>query len=324
MHDDEITAALQHPSRLAAIERSDGMGAAAEALDRIARLVSELLGTQRAAVSLVTDAHHVFRAQVGLTQPGEVLAPLGLEHSFCKHVVAERAPVLVEDADEDERVRGNEVAESFGVRSYLGVPVEFDGQVLGALCVFDGVPREWTDEDVRSLQDFAALITHHVDAHFVDRRADARRAEQRRRALQVNHDVLQELTTSRMALELGDAPAAAQSLHVAIDALGGILQQFVAEVSSDDSPASAIVPVTRPSAPVDGPAPDADLGRAALLSRRETEVLHLLRTGASNRSIATGLGISVDTTKKHVSSILRKLGVQSRAAAVAHASAREG
>ncbi|HSI97033.1 MAG TPA: alpha/beta fold hydrolase [Gaiellaceae bacterium] len=59
------------------------------------------------------------------------------------------------------------------------------------------------------------------------------------------------------------------------------------------------------------------------LSRRETEVLHLVAAGLSNREIATSLVLSEHTVHRHVANILRKLGQSSRAAAAAQA-ARAG
>ena len=53
------------------------------------------------------------------------------------------------------------------------------------------------------------------------------------------------------------------------------------------------------------------------LTNRETEVLRLVATGRSNREIAVELFISVKTASVHVSNILAKLGVSSRAAATA-------
>jgi len=51
------------------------------------------------------------------------------------------------------------------------------------------------------------------------------------------------------------------------------------------------------------------------LSPREREVLDLLRRGLSNRAIARELVITEKTTEAHVSSILRKLNLSSRAQA---------
>jgi NarL family two-component system response regulator YdfI len=53
------------------------------------------------------------------------------------------------------------------------------------------------------------------------------------------------------------------------------------------------------------------------LSQREQEVLGLLVTGASNKEIAMQLNITQRTVKAHVTSILNKLGVNSRTEAVA-------
>ena len=52
------------------------------------------------------------------------------------------------------------------------------------------------------------------------------------------------------------------------------------------------------------------------LSERELEVLRLLASGASNKEIAKVLSIALTTAKKHVSNIIRKLGVNNRTQAV--------
>jgi NarL family two-component system response regulator LiaR len=55
------------------------------------------------------------------------------------------------------------------------------------------------------------------------------------------------------------------------------------------------------------------------LSERETDVVRLLARGSANKQIARDLGIAEKTVKTHVSSILSKLGVQSRTQAALYA-----
>ena len=61
------------------------------------------------------------------------------------------------------------------------------------------------------------------------------------------------------------------------------------------------------------PADDSEIA----LTAREHEVLGLLAHGASNKSIARELDISVHTAKFHVASVLAKLGARNRSDAVA-------
>jgi ATP/maltotriose-dependent transcriptional regulator MalT len=53
------------------------------------------------------------------------------------------------------------------------------------------------------------------------------------------------------------------------------------------------------------------------ITAREWEVLQLLLEGVSNQEIAGRLVLSNNTAKKHVLNICRKLGVRTRAQAIA-------
>jgi LuxR family maltose regulon positive regulatory protein len=78
--------------------------------------------------------------------------------------------------------------------------------------------------------------------------------------------------------------------------------QLVTMLDQEKAPKSLFVPET-----------------GATLTPREVEVLSLLATGASNRAIAEELVVTVPTVKTHVSRILGKLNVKSRAGAAAAA-----
>jgi NarL family two-component system response regulator YdfI len=72
------------------------------------------------------------------------------------------------------------------------------------------------------------------------------------------------------------------------------------------------VQATSPSARQPAPAPD-----SIQLTPRELEVLQAAATGERNKEIAQRLGISSRTVKAHLTSVYSKLGVDSRAAAIA-------
>ena len=52
------------------------------------------------------------------------------------------------------------------------------------------------------------------------------------------------------------------------------------------------------------------------LTRRELQVLTVVATGARNKEIAATLGISEDTVKMHIKSVIAKLGAEDRTGAV--------
>ncbi|HTL77581.1 MAG TPA: helix-turn-helix transcriptional regulator [Casimicrobiaceae bacterium] len=72
----------------------------------------------------------------------------------------------------------------------------------------------------------------------------------------------------------------------------------------------------------DEPTDVSDEDATAILTPREREVLTLLAEGASNKTIARRLGISVHTAKFHVGSLIDKLDASGRTDAVTHAARR--
>jgi DNA-binding CsgD family transcriptional regulator len=110
-------------------------------------------------------------------------------------------------------------------------------------------------------------------------------------------------------------PAIVIAVEIADPALADRLAALLADVpgvrlARPGEAADVVVALPEPAPPAD---PDAGL------TPRELEVLALLAEGASNKTIARRLGISVHTAKFHVGSLLDKLDATGRTDAVAHA-----
>lgn len=98
-------------------------------------------------------------------------------------------------------------------------------------------------------------------------------------------------------------------LHASVDGRQLILR-FLPGIG--DSPDVILLDERRAEEPT-------DTVRQVGLTRREAEVLQLLGTGRTNRDIASTLSLSPWTVKRHLANIYTKLGVSTRAGAVATA-----
>ena len=106
--------------------------------------------------------------------------------------------------------------------------------------------------------------------------------------------------TARAWRALGDEETAAMDLEAAravFDELGAVPDLLRVDGLSRGSPATSAMPLTA----------------------REVEVVRLVAAGKTNRAIAGQLYLSEKTVDRHVSNVLSKLGVSSRAAATAYA-----
>jgi GAF domain-containing protein len=122
--DTALRSALADEGRLEALKRTRLLDTPPEeAFDRLTRLVCRTLGAPVALVSLVEADRQFFKSVVGLPQPWSVLRETSLLHSFCQHVVATAAPLLVQDARGHPLVADNLAVPDLGVLAYLGMPL---------------------------------------------------------------------------------------------------------------------------------------------------------------------------------------------------------
>ena len=155
---------ISDPDRLGALYATSLLDSLPEhSFDRITDLVTKLLNVPVALVSLVDVDRQFFKSSIGLPEPWNSKRETPLTHSFCQHVVARDAPLIVADASFHHLVWDNLAIRDLNVISYLGVPVHTpDGQSIGSLCAIDGLPRGWTQSDIDIINELVALLNSEI------------------------------------------------------------------------------------------------------------------------------------------------------------------
>jgi PAS domain S-box-containing protein len=129
--------------------------------DALTTLAAHLLGVPVTLVSLIDGTRQWFKSRVGLDAtetPREI--------SFCGHVVAANAPLVVADAAGDPRFSDNPlVAGPPYIRFYAGMPLRTQaGHVLGTLCAIDRTPRSLPPEKLEMLRLLAGQVADQLEA----------------------------------------------------------------------------------------------------------------------------------------------------------------
>ena len=171
--------------------------------DNLTRLASSLLGAPVSLLSIVQleRDRQVFKSQTGLGGPASEAGQTPLTHSFCRHAVEADATLVVPDATAHPLVRDNPSIEELGVAAYLGAPVHGPaGRPVGALCVIEPVPREWSALDVEHLEALAACATDAIRMKSMVLESEELRAEQRDFTYAISHDLKSPLNTLRLLL----------------------------------------------------------------------------------------------------------------------------
>lgn len=117
-------------------------------LDALIEVIAPTFNCVIASVSLQDgDEIHLISSNVKT----DVIIPKNL--SFTQYVLAEKELVMIEDAHLDDRFENNPlILEYSQLRSFIGIPLAITSQqFIGALCLIDSKPRQYTQEDSENL-----------------------------------------------------------------------------------------------------------------------------------------------------------------------------
>jgi GAF domain-containing protein len=113
-----------------------------------------------AIVSIVDHDRIWFKARYGTD-----VEQIDRDPGLCASAILQDQTWVVESAATDPRTLANPlVAGEAGMQFYAGVPLRTpDGYNLGTLCVLDQKPREFTDDEVKMLENLAAIVMNDLD-----------------------------------------------------------------------------------------------------------------------------------------------------------------
>ena len=151
---------LGDPQRLRRLLETGLMNSGGDpSLDRLAKLAAVVTGSSMGLVSLVEQFHQVYPGAYGLPDEVEETRQTPLTHSICQYIVMHDAPLVVSDIHAHPVLSDSPSVRDYGVRAYAGFPLHGpDSEVLGAFCVLENSPVEWTPEQLAVLEDLARAV----------------------------------------------------------------------------------------------------------------------------------------------------------------------
>ena len=152
-----IDVVLSDPDRLQVLADSGLMDSPPNtALDQIARMTTDALGTSLASVTLV-GRDRQFLAGCNVPESSFPRSrPMAL--SFSKFVVASGQTLIIHDATKHRLFAQHPAVEGGVVLAFVGVPLIDDrGHTIGTLSTWDSHARHWTTGQIQILTDLAQV-----------------------------------------------------------------------------------------------------------------------------------------------------------------------
>lgn len=144
---------------IAAIERLD-------VVPKILEVVCRSTGMGFAAVARVTEDRWVACAvrdeiAFGLQPGGELV----LSTTICDEIRGHGQPVIFGDVAKSDLFRDHHTPKTYGLQSYISVPIQYRGAFFGTLCAIDPKPAQIEDGKTQAMFElFADLIGTHLES----------------------------------------------------------------------------------------------------------------------------------------------------------------
>ena len=184
--------------RVRAVQRLGLLGTPAEErFDRITRMAKRMFGVPMAVIDIVGEDVAWLKSAQGMD------AFVGARRdSYCHYTVLDDEVTIVRDARTDPRVHDSGFAETWVF--YAGVPLKFEGEHVGVLCIGDGKPGDLDDEGVVLLRDLAAMAEQELIINKMSETQLELARSNKELEMKANVDVLTRIWNRRAILEIAE------------------------------------------------------------------------------------------------------------------------
>ena len=136
--------------------------------NNVASIAAHMFKTPMAFVSFVDESRVWFKSNLGLESVTE--APRGV--SLCSLAILNNEPTVFHNTVEESCLLANPlVAGEFGMRFYAAAPIRTpEGYNIGAVCVVDKEPREFSVGDQRVLEHLASIVMDELKLRALESR----------------------------------------------------------------------------------------------------------------------------------------------------------
>ena len=215
------------PQRLEAVRRYEILDSPPDGgFDRITALAARLFDVPICIISIVDEDRIWFKSHHGID-----VEQIDREPGLCASAILHGEPWIVNDARTDPRTLANPlVCGELGLQFYAAIPLTTsDGYKLGTFNIIDTEPRELTDDETRTLEDLAAIVMDELELRLQARRLFGSVRARQRQGMELNDNVVQQLTIAKLALEAGDLAHVRDAVSSALSASTTIASRLMEE-----------------------------------------------------------------------------------------------
>ena len=181
-----------------AVQRLGLLGTPAEErFDRITRMAKRMFGVPMAVIDIVGEEVAWLKSAQGMDAVEGARCD-----SYCHYTVLDEDVMIVRDARTDPRVHDSGFANTWVF--YAGVPLRFEGEHVGVLCIGDDKPGDLDDEGVVLLRDLAAMAEQELMINKMSETQLELARSNKELEMKANVDVLTRIWNRRAILEIAE------------------------------------------------------------------------------------------------------------------------